>query len=195
VNEKEKSMRAYETIFIVHPDLVDEEVKALTEGMKGVIENLNGELITIEEWGRRKLAYKLKKLTKGSYVLIRFMGNGEVLAELERNLRLSDGVLKYQSVTLDETALQTTHPVEEIGPPEEGESPEKTEPPGEAKPSEGAKPREEAEPAETKQLKGEAKPEEEAPSPEEGKPREKEPPSVEEAKLDEDRGAEKEGEN
>ena len=193
-------MRAYETIFIVHPDLVDEEVKALTERMKGVIENLNGELIKIEEWGRRKLAYKLKKLTKGSYVLIRFMGNGEVLAEFERHLRLSDGVLKYQSVTLDDTALKTTRPGEEMappaeaGPPEEEKSPEKTEPPEEAEPGEEAKPPEEAEPVEEKQPKEEAKPVEEAPSPEEEQPQANKPPAEEKTKPDEGEEDEKEGE-
>ncbi len=110
-------MRTYETIFIAHPDLVEEEVKALIEKMEGIIENLNGQLIKVEEWGRRKLAYKLKKLTKGYYVLIRFLGNGEVLAEIERNLRLSDGVLKYQSIKLDGKALREARP---LG----GESPE-----------------------------------------------------------------------
>lgn len=114
-------MRMYETIFIAHPDLVEEEVKALIDKMKGIIENLNGQLIKVEEWGRRKLAYKLKKLTRGYYVLIRFLGNGEVLAEIERNLRLSDGVLKYQSVKLNEKATEETQPSVK-GPPEGGQS-------------------------------------------------------------------------
>jgi small subunit ribosomal protein S6 len=101
-------MRKYETIFIAHPDLVEDEVKGLIEKMREVIENLNGELIKVEEWGRRKLAYKLKKLTKGYYILIRFLGNGQVLAEIERNLRLLDSVLKYQSVRLDEKTPEET---------------------------------------------------------------------------------------
>jgi small subunit ribosomal protein S6 len=101
-------MRKYEIIFIAHPDLVEDEVKGLIEKMKEVIENLNGQLIKVEEWGRRKLAYKLKKLAKGYYVLIRFLGDGRVLAEIERNLRLSDRVLKYQSVRLDEKAPEET---------------------------------------------------------------------------------------
>jgi len=114
-------MRMYETIFIAHPDLVEEEVKALIDKMKGIIENLNGQLIKVEEWGRRKLAYKLKKLTKGYYILIRFLGNGEVLAEIERNLRLSDGVLKYQSVKLSEKTPDEVQP-SVIGPPEGGQT-------------------------------------------------------------------------
>ncbi|MFQ6078313.1 MAG: 30S ribosomal protein S6 [Thermodesulfobacteriota bacterium] len=118
-------MRTYETIFIAHPDLVEEEVKALIDRMKGIIENLNGQLIKVEEWGRKKLAYKLKKLTKGYYVLIRFLGNSEILVEIERNLRLSDGVLKYQSIRLDrevseEAQPEVQPPVQE--PPEGGET-------------------------------------------------------------------------
>ena len=108
-------MRTYETIFIAHPDLVEEEVKALIDRMKGIIENLNGQLIKVDEWGRKKLAYKLKKLTKGYYVLIRFLGNGEILVEIERNLRLSDAVLKYQSIKLDKNASGEVQP--EIQPP------------------------------------------------------------------------------
>ncbi|MFQ5841678.1 MAG: 30S ribosomal protein S6 [Thermodesulfobacteriota bacterium] len=108
-------MRTYETIFIAHPDLVEEEVKALIDRMKGIIENLNGQLIKVEEWGRKKLAYKLKKLTKGYYVLIRFLGNSEILVEIERNLRLSDGVLKYQSIRLDKEASEEAQP--EVQPP------------------------------------------------------------------------------
>lgn len=118
-------MRTYETVFIAHPDLVDEEVKALVDRMKGIIEDLNGQLIKVEEWGRKKLAYKLKKLTKGYYVLIRFLGNGDILVEIERNLRLSDAVLKYQSIRLDKNASEEGEPavrppVQE--PPEDGET-------------------------------------------------------------------------
>lgn len=112
-------MRTYETIFIAHPDLVEEEVRALIDKMKGIIENLNGQIIKVEEWGRKKLAYKLKKLTKGYYVLIRFLGNGEILVEIERNLRLSDGVLKYQSIRLDKKTSEEVQPA--VREPPEGE--------------------------------------------------------------------------
>jgi small subunit ribosomal protein S6 len=115
-------MRTYETIFIAHPDLVEEEVKALIDKVKGIIENLNGQLIKVEEWGRKKLAYKLKKLTKGYYILIRFLGNAEILVEIERNLRLSDGVLKYQSIRLDKKALEEVQPP--VKEPSEGEETE-----------------------------------------------------------------------
>jgi small subunit ribosomal protein S6 len=121
-------MRKYETIFIAHPDLGEDEVKGLIEKMRGIIESLNGQLIKVEDWGRRKLAYKVKKVTKGYYVLVRFLGNGEVLAEIERNLRLWDGVLKYQSVRLDGKGPEEVQtPVKEVpqteGTPETEETP------------------------------------------------------------------------
>jgi small subunit ribosomal protein S6 len=127
--ERRSPMRKYETIFIAHPDLVEDEVKGLIEKMKEVIENLNGELIKVEEWGRRKLAYKLKKLTKGYYILIRFLGNNQVLAEIERNLRLSDSVLKYQSIRLDEKAAEEAQTLAEE--PTEAEGAEAAESEGE----------------------------------------------------------------
>ena len=123
-------MRTYETIFIAHPDLVEEEVKALIDKTKGIIENLNGQLIKVEEWGRKKLAYKVKKLTKGYYVLMRFLGNGEILVEIERNLRLSDGVLKYQSIRLDKKALEEVQLPQEAHPQEEKQLPVKEPPEG-----------------------------------------------------------------
>ena len=113
-------MRKYETIFIAHPDLVEDEVKGLIEKTQGIIESLNGQMIKVEEWGRRKLAYKVKKFTKGYYVLVRFLGTSEVLAEIERNLRLWDGVLKYQSVRLDEKTPEEPPPPVKEAPVTEG---------------------------------------------------------------------------
>lgn len=95
-------MRKYETIFIINPDLSEEDIKGLIEKVSGIIQSLQGEVSKIEEWGKKKLAYEVKKMSKGYFVLLHFMGTSQVLAELERNLRLIDAVLKYQTVRLDE---------------------------------------------------------------------------------------------
>jgi small subunit ribosomal protein S6 len=95
-------MRKYETIFITHPDLTEEDSKGLVEKVKGIIESLQGEVLKIEEWGKRKLAYEIRKMSRGDFVLLHFLGTAPMLVELERNLRLMDGVLKYQTVRLDE---------------------------------------------------------------------------------------------
>jgi small subunit ribosomal protein S6 len=94
-------MRKYETIFIVNPDLSEDDRKDLIEKVKGIIDSHQGETLKVDEWGTRKLAYEVKKMSKGHYVLLHYVGGSPVIKELERNLRLMDGVLKYQTVRLD----------------------------------------------------------------------------------------------
>ena len=94
-------MRKYETIFIVNPDLNEDDRKDLIEKVKAIIDSHQGETLKVDEWGIRKLAYEVKKMSKGHYVLLHYLGGSPVLKELERNLRLMDDVLKYQTVRLD----------------------------------------------------------------------------------------------
>jgi small subunit ribosomal protein S6 len=95
-------MKKYETIFILDPDLDDEKILAVVEKIKGIITQASGEIIKIEDWGKRKLAYLVKKKPRGHYHLIHFSGPPALLAELERNFRVMDAVIKFQSVRLDE---------------------------------------------------------------------------------------------
>ncbi len=95
-------MRKYETIFIINPDLSEEDTKGLIERVRGIIQTLQGEVLRIQEWGRKKLAYEVDKMSRGYFVLLHFIGTPSMLTELERNLRLMDAVLKYQTVRLDE---------------------------------------------------------------------------------------------
>ena len=94
-------MRAYETIFILDPDIPDEDVDNVVERLTGIVDEFNGEIIKIEKWGRKKLAYKVKKKTKGNYILFNFFGDHKLTSELERILRLDDRVLKYLTVRID----------------------------------------------------------------------------------------------
>lgn len=94
-------MRKYETIFIVQPDLGEEEVKAVTGKVQDVITKLKGDMKRLEDWGLRKLAYPVRKFNRGHYYYLRFDGSSELIAELERRLRLDDKVLRYQSVKLE----------------------------------------------------------------------------------------------
>lgn len=113
-------MRKYETIFILDPDLEEEQTQSTLERVKGIITQANGEILKVEDWGKRKLAYEVKKKSKGHYVLIHFSGTPALLSELERNFRVMDAVIKFQSVRLDERkTISTTPPVPEE-PPEEG---------------------------------------------------------------------------
>ncbi|MDU1414438.1 MAG: 30S ribosomal protein S6 [Clostridium sp.] len=88
-------MRSYETIFILHPSLDEEAVKANVEKFKGVIENNGGEVESVDSWGRRKLAYEIAKVNEGTYTLINFKSNTELPKELDRVFRITDGVIRH----------------------------------------------------------------------------------------------------
>ncbi len=95
-------MKKYETIFILDPDLEDEKIQSTVEKVKGIITQANGEILKVEDWGKRNLAYIVKKKPRGHYFLLLFSGSPALLAELERNFRVMDAVIKFQSVRLDE---------------------------------------------------------------------------------------------
>jgi len=98
-------MRMYETIYIVQPDLGDEEIKALSAKVQDVIAGMNGEFKRLEDWGTRKLAYAINKNPRGRYFYLRFDGDSPLIAELERRLRLDDKVIRYQSVKLEQEVV------------------------------------------------------------------------------------------
>jgi small subunit ribosomal protein S6 len=97
-----ETARKYETIFILDPDLEEGIAQSAIEKIKGIITQGNGEIHKTEDWGKRKLAYEVKKKSKGHYILIHFSGTPALLSELERNFRVMDAVIKFQSVRLDE---------------------------------------------------------------------------------------------
>ena len=88
-------MRKYETIFILHPSLDEEAVKANIEKFKGVIENGGGTVENVDFWGKRKLAYEINKVNEGYYTLINFEANPELPKELDRIFRITDGVIRH----------------------------------------------------------------------------------------------------
>jgi small subunit ribosomal protein S6 len=94
-------MRKYETVFIANPDLSQEERQPLFDKLDNLISQRQGLLVKFNEWGRKRLAYGVKKQTRGYYVQMEFCGHGPLVGELERNLRLDDRVLKYMTVLLD----------------------------------------------------------------------------------------------
>lgn len=90
--------REYETIYILRPDIDAESAEKVGQRIQEVVARENGKLTKVELWGRRRLAYDIAKQKRGVYVYLKYLGNGSVVAEVERNLRLADGVLKYQTV-------------------------------------------------------------------------------------------------
>lgn len=93
-------MRHYETIYIVNPNLSQDEYREVLERYRGFIEKNKGVLIKIEEWGTQRLAFEVKKFDKGGYVRLDYCGNPGLTADLERDLSLDDRILKFQTVKL-----------------------------------------------------------------------------------------------
>jgi len=128
--------RRYETIFIPPADIPDEELQALIERYSAIITGRKGILVKVEKWGKRKLAYEIKKHLRGYYILLDFAGQTDVVNELERNFKIDDKVLKYMTIKKDDVAdlkaLETeiNLPAKETKPeeaPVPSASPEKTE--------------------------------------------------------------------
>lgn len=94
-------MRRYETIFILRPDLGESAQKEALRRFEGIVANAGGDLIESEEWGFRELAYRIKGERRGYYVRLDYGGSGATMNEVERNLKLTDTVLRYLSVLAD----------------------------------------------------------------------------------------------
>ncbi|MBM7560967.1 30S ribosomal protein S6 [Fusibacter tunisiensis] len=94
-------MRKYETLFILRPSLEEEKRNEVIEKFKGIIA-ADGEVEKVEEWGNRRLAYEIEKIREGYYVLVNFKANPSLPKELERNFRISDDVMRYIVVNLEE---------------------------------------------------------------------------------------------
>ncbi|NLI81429.1 MAG: 30S ribosomal protein S6 [Deltaproteobacteria bacterium] len=95
-------MRKYETFFILDPDLSDEANAAVDEKLKTVVSSNGGTLLSYASWGKKKLAYPVKKRIRGHYVLMEYAGGPKLVAELERNMRLDERLLKFITVKLEE---------------------------------------------------------------------------------------------
>ncbi len=94
-------MRSYEAMIAYHPDAGEAGIKDLLERAKQVIAGNGGEVSQVLDWGARDLAYRIQKQRKATFYVIEFKGDGATVAELERNLRISDRVLRYITVQVD----------------------------------------------------------------------------------------------
>ena len=95
-------MRNYEMIFIVRPDVADDEVQKLVTLMEGVVASAGGKVEKVEMMGRRRLAYRVHKQREGLYVLFYVQGTGDTVKEFERRLKVTDTVIKHLTVCTDE---------------------------------------------------------------------------------------------
>jgi small subunit ribosomal protein S6 len=94
-------VRRYETVFILRPDLGESQTKETIKRFEGLVGTNGGELIDTDEWGTRELAYRVKGERRGYYVRLDYVAPEAATHEVERNLKLADGVLRYLSVLVD----------------------------------------------------------------------------------------------
>ena len=97
-------MRKYETLFIINPELEEEATQAVVEKFTNLLKNEGAETVSVDEWGKKKLAYEIDKLNEGYYVLITFEAPSEVPEELQRVFKIDGNILRYIVVNLDEKA-------------------------------------------------------------------------------------------
>ena len=93
-------MRYYETIYIVNPTLSEEDYAEVLKKFNELVDKHKGVLIKVGEWGKQRMAYEVKKCDKGSFVLLNYCGESTITAEIERELKLDDRILLYQTVKL-----------------------------------------------------------------------------------------------
>ena len=110
----EAVQRYYETIFITPPELSEDDVEKVITDVKDIFASRGAEVERIERWGRRRLAYPVKKKEEGWYVLLQVIGSGAAVQEVERRLRINDNVIKYLSVRLDDVAGAVPYRTERI---------------------------------------------------------------------------------
>jgi len=95
--------RIYEELFIVKPDAPDEEVDQFVETIRTQLTTAGATVDKVDKWGKRRLAYRVDKYREGAYVLFQFTAGPETVKEFERRLRVSDLVIKFLTVRIDET--------------------------------------------------------------------------------------------
>ena len=104
------SQREYETIFILAPDSDSDQIKQINERVRGVVEDGKGRLLRVENWGKRKLAFEIRKHARGIYLYWRYLSPPPLVAEIERNLRMLDPVIRYMTVKIDDSVDPNARP-------------------------------------------------------------------------------------
>ena len=95
-------MKAYELLYIIRPDLDEEATTALVDRLSGLVANNGGDNLTVEKWGKRRLAYEIQDYKEGQYILMNFDGEGRTSQEIERVMKISDDVIRFLTVRKDD---------------------------------------------------------------------------------------------
>jgi small subunit ribosomal protein S6 len=103
--------REYETIYILRPDVDADSAERIGTRVAEAVSREKGRLTKVELWGRRRLAFEIAKHRRGVYIYLKYLGSGQVVSEVERHLRLSDVVLRYQTVLVGSDLVVEDLPV------------------------------------------------------------------------------------
>jgi small subunit ribosomal protein S6 len=103
-------MHIYESIFIINPNLSDEETAGVIKKMQDVVTKQGGEMTKFEDWGKKKLAYEIKKQKRGHYAFFQFSAPPTAVSELERTYKLTDAVIKFITVKLEKELRKRPEP-------------------------------------------------------------------------------------
>ena len=95
------TQREFETIFILRPDTNQDGIQTVNHRVRTVIDQKGGKILKLDNWGKRKLAYEIRKQMKGIYLYWLYLASSDTVAEVERNLRMLDSVIRYYSVVVD----------------------------------------------------------------------------------------------
>jgi small subunit ribosomal protein S6 len=101
IPQQKKIAREYELVYILTPQVDPDEADRIATRLQEVVGRLNGKITKVDQWGRRRLAYPINKMTRGVFVCVRMVGYSDLVAEVERNLRNADAVVRFQTVRLD----------------------------------------------------------------------------------------------
>lgn len=99
-------MRTYEALYIISATLEDDAIQTIATDVANLITNSGGEIVRSEHWGRRKLAYEVKKQADGFFVLLRFTASPEFIAKLDLHFKLSETIIRHMIVHFDEATLR-----------------------------------------------------------------------------------------
>lgn len=106
------TLREYECVLILRPDTLQEGILEINNKIRDLARANDGRLLSVENWGKRRLAYEIKKQLKGIYLYYQLLGHGPLILEMERNLRLSESVVRYFTLRVDESVDPDVRPAE-----------------------------------------------------------------------------------
>jgi small subunit ribosomal protein S6 len=112
ISANPRRLREYETIYILEPNIDPDEADRVASRVKEVIAARSGKLLKIDNWGKRKLAYPIRKSSRGVFVFLKYLGYEDIVAEIERNLRLLDPVVRYQTVVMKPDVQPETYAID-----------------------------------------------------------------------------------